>query len=83
MVILTTFQIFADCSNFRLGIKRKSGEIVLRLYNIQPKETFNNQEQEHEYIQKAVVSLINDGSFLHGGLDEQVSLNNLRWDDSD
>jgi len=59
-------------------IKRKSTEVVHLLYDFYPAELFNNQQEEADYITSAIKKLVHKGHFLNGGLDEQVSPDNLR-----
>ena len=83
LVILTTFQIFADRSNFRGIIKKKAAEVVCLFYDFYPTESFNNQEEQAEYIKSTIERIIYRGRFLRGGLDDKVSFDDLRWNDSD
>lgn len=82
LVFLTTFKIFADRSAFHEAISNKSTEVVHRHYEVYPTEPFNNQQEEIDYIASAIETLVYRGRFLSGGLDEHVSPNNLRWNDS-
>jgi len=74
------FQIFADRSTFRGIIKNKATEVVHRLYDFNPTETFYNQQEEINYIASAIRKLIHRGWFLIGGLDEHVSPN-IQYED--
>jgi len=61
-------------------IKKKTTQVVCLLYagDFYPSVTFNNQQGHIDYIMPAVRKLLHKRHFRNGGLDEQVSPDNLR-----
>jgi hypothetical protein len=45
---------------------------VTVLYDFHLTESFSNQQQQIDYVAKEVKKLLDEGDFVHGGLDHNV-----------
>jgi hypothetical protein len=67
--------VFNEHSNFRGQMKKVAREVVRSNYRdaLSPPFEGGNQMEEYEMVKDNVAEILNNGCFLRGGLDENVS----------